>query len=84
MDATTVVDRVVIPAGATKADVQSLYEVLASVPDGCKRLGSHRLAQGKQAQSTPERYDLETRHVVAQRDTRRKSSRGDRRCSHSL
>jgi hypothetical protein len=76
MDATTVVDRVVIPAGATKADVQSLYEVLASVPDGCKRLGSHRLAQG--------RYDLETRHVVAQRDTRRKSSRGDRRCSHSL
>ena len=67
MDATTVVDRVVIPAGATKADVQSLYEVLASVPDGRKRLGSHRLAQGKQAQSTPERYDLETRHVVAQR-----------------
>jgi len=30
MDATTVVDRVVIPAGATKADVQSLYKVLTS------------------------------------------------------
>ena len=39
MDATTVVDRVVIPAGATKADAQSLYEVLAGVPDGRKRRG---------------------------------------------
>ena len=44
MDATTVVDRVVIPAGATKADVQSLYEVLASVPDGHKRCGKRYLA----------------------------------------
>jgi hypothetical protein len=44
MDATTVVDRVVILAGATKADVQSLYEVLASVPDGRKRRRKRYLA----------------------------------------
>jgi hypothetical protein len=47
--------------------LQRLYEVLASVPDSRKRLGSHRLAQGKQTQSTLGLYDLETRHVVAQR-----------------
>jgi hypothetical protein len=39
MDATTVVDRIVLPEGATKADAQSLYEVLAGVPDRGKRRG---------------------------------------------
>jgi predicted transposase YbfD/YdcC len=35
--------------------------------DGKTLRGSHRLAQGKQAQSTLGLYDLESRHVVAQR-----------------
>ncbi|MBE2240364.1 MAG: hypothetical protein IAE81_21435 [Caldilineaceae bacterium] len=39
MDATTVVEKVVIPEGAAKADVRSLYEVLASVPDRRKPRG---------------------------------------------
>ena len=39
MDATTVVDRIVLPEGATKADAESLYEVLAGVPDRRKRRG---------------------------------------------
>ena len=51
MDATTVVDRVVIPAGATKADVQSLYEVLASVPDGRKRCEKRRWSTRRSAQN---------------------------------
>ena len=37
------------------------------VLDGKTLRGSHRLAHGKQAQSTLGLYDLETRHVVAQR-----------------
>ena len=39
MDATTVIDRVVIPAGASTADARSLYAVLAGVPDRRKRRG---------------------------------------------
>ena len=37
------------------------------VLDGKTLCGSHRLGQGKQAQSTLALYDLESRHVVAQR-----------------
>ena len=39
MDVTTDVDRIVIPEGANRADPQTLYEVLAGVPDKRKRRG---------------------------------------------
>ena len=39
MDATTDVDRIVIPEGANRADPRTLYEVLAGVPDKRKRRG---------------------------------------------
>ena len=40
MDATTDVDRIVIPEGANRADPRTLYEVLAGgMPDKCKHRG---------------------------------------------
>lgn len=61
-----------IESGSAQPAPAAPSEMAAPVPhqwvlDGKTLCGSHRLGQGKQAQSTLALYDLESRHVVAQR-----------------